>query len=304
MTTIAAIVSASARLTNPSALECLRTALHDRTEFVAHIVSSSDEATSAARTSACIAQIVIAVGGDGTVADVATGIYGSGAALGIIPTGSTNITARSLGIPARVNDAIAVVAEGHARRRIDVGLSGERCFLHIAGAGYDAEIFRTANRDWKSRVGWLAYLPPAATALRLAPSLVSIVADGVEIETRSSLVLVANGSATIAPTFKLHPDIAVDDGWLDLLVFTATNPGEIAATLGRLGSQRLDRSPHIIWQKAKAISIDASPDLFIELDGDVRGTTPRQFTIGAAALEIVTPRLSDSVPRASVQPPR
>lgn len=289
MTTIAAVISAGSRLSAPAMVARLQTAFADRADFTSEIVHSSVEATTVARALAAASDVIVAVGGDGTVADVASGIFGSGAALGIIPAGSTNITARSLGIPARLNDAVAVISGTLARRPIDVGLSAERCFLHMAGAGYDAEIFRGTSREWKSRVGWLAYLPPAATAMRLPPSHVSIVADGMAFEARSSLVLVANGGAAIAPTFRLHPEISVNDGWLDLLVFTATNPAEIAATLGRLGSQRLDRSPHVIWRRARTIDVSADPALAVELDGDVRGTTPRRFAIAERALDVIVP---------------
>lgn len=232
---------------------------------------------------------MLAIGGDGTVADVATGIVGSGAALGIIPAGSTNITARSLGIPADPFQAITALASPWHLRRIDVGRSGERAFLHIAGAGFDAEIFKSANPEWKRRIGWPAYLPAAAAALRIAPSTIQVTADGATIEARSPLVLVANGGSAITPEFKIHDEILVDDGWLDLLLFTATTPAQIATTLAYLGSQRLEFSPHVIWRRAREIRIEAEPPLAIELDGDPRGSTPRDFAVAPGALQVIVP---------------
>lgn len=289
MESYAAIVSSGSRLDARRIADALTQHLANRVDLTLEIVSSSAEATAAARTVAENAKVVVAVGGDGTVADVATGIFGSGAALGIIPAGSTNITARSLGIPANPHEAIAILSEPHHELTIDVGRSGNRCFLHMAGAGLDAEMFRGANREWKQRVGWLAYLPPAAAALRLSPSEVQVTTDDAAIQARSPLILVANGAAAIAPALKLHPHIAVNDGQLDVLVFTAATPAQIAATIGHFGSQRLDQSPHVIWQTTRNLRIDADPRLPVQLDGDTRGSTPREFSLAAAALRVITP---------------
>lgn len=244
----------------------------------------------AAMDAARTADTVVAVGGDGTVADVATGIFGSAAALGIVPAGSTNITARSLGIPANPAAALALLGGPHQLRSVDVGRSNGRSFVHIAGAGFDAELFNATSPVWKRRIGWVAYLPAAAVALRLPPSSVRVSTDETTIEARSPLVLIANGGSAIAPEFRIYPGISVDDGWLDVLVFTTSTPAQIAATLGSMGRQQLDRSPHVTWQRARTVKIEATPPLAVELDGDPRGTTPREFILVPAGLVVVTPR--------------
>ena len=269
----------------------------DDIELQVLVTDSSSEATAAANQAARSATIVIAVGGDGTVADVATGIFGSRAALGIVPAGSTNIAARSLGIPAQPAAALALIGGPHQLRSIDIGRSNDRTFVHIAGAGFDAEVFRGTSPVWKRRLGWFAYLPAAVTALRLPPSEVRITADGAVLEALSPLVLIANGGSAIAPRFRIYPGIAVDDGWLDLLVFTSSTPAQVAATLGYAGRQRLDQSPHVIHRRAQAVEIEAIPPLPVELDGDLRGTTPRRFNIVPLGLRVVTPRQQDGVPR-------
>ena len=114
-------------------------------------------------------------------------------------------------------------------RAIDIGRSEDRSFVHIAGAGFDAALFQGASPVWKRRLGWFAYLPAAVTALRLPPSDVRITADGAVFEARSSLVLIANGGSAIAPQFRIYPGITVDDGWLDVLIFTSSTPTQIAS---------------------------------------------------------------------------
>jgi YegS/Rv2252/BmrU family lipid kinase len=284
-----AIISKGGRYGANWLMSRLNAAYRDRGPLRCAVVSSSAEATAAARAAAEEANLVIAVGGDGTVADVATGIFGSAAALGIVPSGSTNITARTLGIPARPSAAIALLAEPYRLRAIDAGRAGDRVFLHIAGAGFDAELFRAANRDWKQRVGWLAYLPAAVSALRLPPAEVRVRADDRIVETLSPLVLVANGASIITPAIRVHPEIAVDDGWLDVLVFDATTARQVAATLGRASALQLDKSPHVTWQRAREVEIETYPPMAVQLDGDVRGTTPVAFSIVPRAIPVATP---------------
>ena len=293
MSQVSAIVSGANRLGAASIAASLRSGLPFGVLRDVIVVSSSDEATDAARLAANGSDIVVAIGGDGTVADVATGIYGSTAALGIVPAGSTNITARSLGIPRSATSAIGLVAGPHWRRTIDVGRSEGRSFLHIAGAGFDAALFKAADPRWKRRFGWLAYLPSAVSALRLPPSRVRIDTDGAVIELDSALVLVANGGSAMTPGFRIYPGIAVDDGWLDVLVFTAVSPVEIAGTLASAGRQQLDLSPHVFRQKARRIRLEAAPNLPIQLDGDPCGSTPREFQLEPEALQVIVPLPKD-----------
>jgi diacylglycerol kinase family enzyme len=286
---VAAIISGASRFGAQKLANSITAKLSQLGDLRVEIVHSSTEATDAAREGARAAETVVAVGGDGTVADVATGIIGSRARLGIVPAGSTNITARTLGIPSHPAAAIELLAGSPTPRSIDVGLSGDRVFLHIAGAGIDAELFRLADPALKRQVGWLAYLPAAASALRLKPSLVQVTTDDAKVETLSPLVLIANGGSVITPALTIHPEIAVDDGWLDVLVFTASTPGQVLATLSRAASRGLHRSPFVTWQRTKVARIEAAPPLAVQLDGDLRGVTPRDFRVAPRGLTVLTP---------------
>jgi YegS/Rv2252/BmrU family lipid kinase len=286
---VAAIVSNAGRLSVDVVSSSLTRHLDPMVGIQVHAVGSATEATARAEDAARTADIVIAVGGDGTVADVATGIFGSSAALGIVPAGSTNITARSLGVPETPEHALAVFGGRTHFRSIDLGRSSNRSFLHIAGAGFDAELFKIANPVWKRRVGWVAYLPAAIAALGLPTSEVRITADETEIVAQSSLVLIANGGSAIAPEFKIYPGISVEDGRLDVLVFTSTTPAEIAATLWHAGTQRLHQSQHVEWHPARSVRIEATPPLPVELDGNLHGETPCDFHVVPRGLDIVLP---------------
>lgn len=286
---VSVIVSGASRLSPDQVDATLARGFGCEMEFQLQVANSSADATAAAHQAAESADIVVAVGGDGTVADVATGIYGSTAALAIVPAGSTNIAARSLGIPANPAAALALIGGSYRLRTIDVGRSDDRSFVHMAGAGFDAALFHATSPILKRRLGWFAYIPAAVAALRLPPSDVRITVDGAILEARSPLVLIANGGSAIAPEYRIYPGIEVDDGWLDVMVFTPSTPAQIAATLGHAGRQQLDRSPHVTHSRARTVQVEAFPPLAVELDGDPRGTTPRQFSIVAAGLHVVTP---------------
>jgi YegS/Rv2252/BmrU family lipid kinase len=286
---LAAVISSSGRTDTDSIVAAFRSRCPVGCNLELTVVTSSEEATQAARDAAGRARIVAAVGGDGTVADVATGIFRTDAVLGIVSNGSTNITGRSLGIPSNPFQAIALLTGPHLQRRIDIGRSGDRSFLHIAGAGVDAEVFSRTRPDWKRRVGWLAYLPSAVAALKFAPSTVRVTVDADEVEARSPLVLVANGGSVIAPRFRVYPGIAPDDGWLDLLLFTPTTATELTSLLTRAGGMSLHRSPHVRRWRAKRIRIEAEPPLAVQLDGDPRGATPREFSVVPQGIAVVTP---------------
>jgi YegS/Rv2252/BmrU family lipid kinase len=234
-------------------------------------------------------RVAIAVGGDGTVADVATALVGTGIPLGIVPGGSTNVTARSLGIPADPAAAVALLFAARRTVEVDLGLADSRVFLHMAGAGLDSRLFADANPARKRQLGWLAYLPPALHDLALPPARFTVVADGITTEATSPLVLICNGGTIISPHLSLYPGIRTDDGLLDILIFTPRGTGEIAETLARLATHGLDHSPHVTHLRARHVVLASEPSLPMELDGDVVLQTPVAVSLAPAPLRVIIP---------------
>ncbi len=235
------------------------------------------------------ATIMVAVGGDGTVSEVAGAIRGTDTLLGIIPGGSTNIIARELGIPVSADRAIALLFGRHSVRSLDVGLCGDQAFLHMAGAGFDSEFLDLTSSELKRKVGWVAYLPAAVAALRTPPVHYQIRTPDTELEVVSPLVLIANGGSIIHPRFRLHSGIRKDDGMLDVFVITATASVELAGVLGRLATLSLERSPYVIHLKTTQVSLSTQSSVPVELDGDVVARTPATFEVAPAAIRVVCP---------------
>ena len=112
------------------------------------------------------ADVVIAVGGDGTVRTVASAVSGTGHALGIIPIGTGNLFARNMGVPVDDIDAALTVATSHGSRLVDMGRltlldhpkdDHGHAFLIIAGIGFDAAMIDDTNPELKANISWLAY---------------------------------------------------------------------------------------------------------------------------------------------------
>lgn len=234
-------------------------------------------------------EAVIAVGGDGTVAEVATAIDGRAIPLGIIPAGSTNVVARNLRLPDDPIEAATLIFRRPNTRRIDVGICNGRRFLHMAGAGFDSRIFATTSKRLKRHLGWVAYLQGATQTIFEPPVHFNVAVDGTALECESPLVLVANGGSIIRPSIPVHPGIRYDDGFLDVIIFTATRPVEIASTLGRFATRSLEKSPYTIHMRGREIELSSTPPIPVQLDGDIFGHTPAHFSLLPHALEIVVP---------------
>ncbi len=223
--------------------------------------------------------LMVAAGGDGTVADVATGLIGSSTPLAILPAGSTNIVAQEIGVPLALGPAVQRLFGPHRIVRRDAGLVGDRYFLHMAGAGLDAHFFTMADRELKRRVGWVAYVPAAFEALRLPPTHFTITTESERLEVVAPMVLVANGGSVIHPRITLDPSIRPDDGVFDVLVFTALDQAAIARTVARLAAFRLPGSPDMLMFKARQVTIESDQPVPVQLDGDVHGWTPTTMNL-------------------------
>ncbi|HEV2108574.1 MAG TPA: diacylglycerol kinase family protein [Thermomicrobiales bacterium] len=252
------------------------------------------------------ADVVVAVGGDGTVGEVASALVGTGIPLAIIPAGSTNIIAQELGIPRHPGRAARLLFGSHRTRHIDVGRAGSRCFLHMAGAGLDSRMFALANPGLKRRFGWLAYIPAGGRALFQEPVRFTLEIDGETIVVIARLVLIANGGSVISPRLRLMSRLRTDDGWLDVLIFSATSALPMARTLARMVTRRLDRSPYVLHRPARIVRLGSDPPIPVQLDGDVATTTPVTFEILPAALRVIVPargKASGDDARGNPRPP-
>jgi diacylglycerol kinase (ATP) len=222
---------------------------------------------------------VVAVGGDGTVAEAITGLAGSHVPLGIIPQGTGNQVAGNLGIPTLLDRAVEVATQGMPHP-MDIGVLDERrYFALIAGAGWDAEVMTAATRQLKDRWGFGAYLLAGARRAVTPPSAhFTITADGESFEVDAATVLVANVGHLFHELFpvelRIGPGVSFHDGLLDICIFAPKNLPQLAGLLWKVALRRYTGDERMLYLQAREIRIECDPPIATQVDGDPYGQTP------------------------------
>lgn len=235
--------------------------------------------------------LVVTVGGDGTLAEAVGGMSQAEQRVPIayVPAGSANLAARVLGIDNDPASAVETVATG-AAVPFDVGALPERgqYFLVAAAIGYPATLVRDAPRALKKRFGWVAY---GFGALRNAGHVVR--PERCEIETeqgrrtlRAHTVVVMNTSVDFGIPMLPHAD--AHDGRLDITVMTTRNWWGVLRVVAA-AVLRQPRPATVIQFTAQWVRITAHPAQPIHLDGEMVGPTPVLITVLPAAVELVLP---------------
>lgn len=237
--------------------------------------------------------LVVASGGDGTIATVAYELRDSGVPVMPFPAGTANLLSDNLEMPGEVH-ALAKLARNGETLDFDIGeieADGERRgFMLIAGAGYDASIMSGAERN-KRVLGQAAYFLSAATNIAPQYSSIKLTIDGKEVETGGIGVLLLNFSKLQFDVYITHSS-QPRDGAIDVVVLKAKNavellPSVMAALLDTDG-QHPDRGDALEIYSGKEISIEADPGFEVQYDGELMGkTTPLKARILPGAARFV-----------------
>jgi diacylglycerol kinase (ATP) len=241
------------------------------------------------------ADVVLACGGDGTVRAVAEALAGTGVAMGLVPVGTGNLLARTIGTPQEVVAATRVALAGDDRK-IDVGRvrvddePDERVFLVMAGTGFDAAIMANTPEALKVRVGPLAYVISGFRAMRGRRVRVMLTFDDQPPLRRRTRTVVVGNSGTLLGGLVLMPRAAIDDGVLDVVnIAPGTFVGWLAVavrviTRRRGGHERVEH-----WQ-ARSIRIESAVPQPSQIDGDPIGeTTTLQIRVDPGSLVMRVP---------------
>ena len=247
-------------------------------------------------------KLVIALGGDGTISEVADGLLrGRGAAaLGILPLGTGGDFRRTLELPTRIADAARVLGKGHTRR-IDAGrvsfvdhggTAVFRHFLNIASLGLSAEVATRANASSKLLGGRLAFArATVAAALGHRPPTVRLEIDGADaVSATISTVCVANGRY-FGGGMRVAPEALLDDGLFDVVVV-----GDLGLVGLLRNAPRLYAGTHISHARvastrgrAVTATAEGDDDVLLEVDGETPGRLPARFEVLPGALDLVVP---------------
>jgi diacylglycerol kinase (ATP) len=216
------------------------------------------------------AELVFVWGGDGMVQRSVDALAGSGAALAVVPAGTANLFASSLGIPQDIGAAVAI-GLGGAERTLDVGrLNGER-FAVMAGAGFDALMIRDADGGLKDRLGRAAYVWTASKNIREKPFKARIAVNGeLWYKGKASCILLGN-TGSLFGGIEAFDDARPDDGMLEVGVTSAEGFTQWARTVARTAVGSTAKSPFVQATKARRVRIELDRKVEYELDGGARG---------------------------------
>ena len=302
-----------------------------------HSTESLEDAFETARAAASSLDVVVAMGGDGTVGACAAGLAAAGlsaqprtdlaatgapppaggatapaagyravplAALGVIPAGGGNDGARNLGLPHADPLAAAVMLPGLSARPADLVRVGERYLLNAGGAGFDAEVSRRANLRFKKAPGRARYVGAVLAELAVGrPHSFRLDLDGKPMAISAWMVSVAN-SQSYGGGMRIAPNALLDDGLLDVMVVdgTLSKPGFLA-TFPKVFSGRHIEHPAVRLHRAARVRLEADGPVAVHLDGEPGGTVPATFEVVPAALAVLAsayaPAFSRRLPSSS-----
>jgi len=215
------------------------------------------------------AELVFVWGGDGMQQQSIDVLAGSGTTLAIIPAGTANLLASSLGIPSDIPKAVEIGLRG-VDRKLDVGkINGER-FAVMAGAGLDAHMIKEADGGLKDRFGRLAYIWTASKNIRAEPFKAKIDINGeLWYKGDASCILLGNVGQLFGG-IEAFDNARPDDGLLEVGVTNAEGIGQWARTVARTAIGSTAKSPFVQVTKAKKIRIELDRKVAYELDGGER----------------------------------
>lgn len=262
------------------------------------------------------ADVVIAVGGDGTVRMVASAVSGTGHALGIIPIGTGNLFARNMGVPVDDIDAALTVATSHGSRLVDMGRltlldhpedDHGHAFLIIAGIGFDAAMIDDTNPELKANISWLAYFVGGVKNLfapKFRGTLTVTSADG-STHTIKNLDFrtVMAGNCGQIPMFSLMPAASYDDGLLDFEIIDTTGGilgwanlfGDVVhqTIIGKPEQNPLSTNSTIEQVQGVSAEITLEKPAKAQVDGDMLPETKHiRFSVDHRALIVRVPDAS------------
>lgn len=233
--------------------------------------------------------LVIVGGGDGSVNAAIGGLLETNLPVGVIPLGTANNLARTLGIPSSIAEACRIIAAGY-RQSIDLGWVNDEYFFNVAGIGLSANINQAVAKDFKRRWGVLAY---AITALKLVSKqrrwYAEIRCNGEVIQVKTYQITVCNGKH-YGSGLTVAADAAINDCRLDLCSLEIQHWWQAPFLIPALtrGEYATGRGIRIV--QGQEIEIHTHRVQVIDTDGEITTQTPATFRVIPKAISIFVPR--------------
>ena len=231
------------------------------------------------------AETVLAIGGDGTAVEVARGLIGTPAALGVIPAGTGNDFIKTLGLPQDPRAALDFVL-AHPARDTDVGDVNGRPFLNEIGTGFDVTVLDFAQKAKRFCRGLLPYLYGVIrTLFHFRGIQLSYAMDGGEMVTKDVFVIAVANGGVIGGGIPIAPEAQADDGLLDVVVVNKICSRNLPARLIGLMRGKILSFPETQFIRAKKVFFSADK-MRVNIDGEVTDEASVEARLLPKALRI------------------
>ncbi|MEY2507719.1 MAG: diacylglycerol kinase [Verrucomicrobiota bacterium] len=240
-------------------------------------------------------ELIIAAGGDGTLNEVINGIGENlgDAAVGLIPLGTGNDFARTIGVPADIEEAIDLIRAGETRAvdLVRVTSDAVRYFVNVSAGGFSGLVNEKLTAEMKKTWGPLAYLRSAAAALpELRGYQTTLAFDNAEsLRIELYNVVVANGRYVAGGTL-IAPEASIDDGLLDIVLIPKRPATELAVLAAQVALGTHLSSETVVFRRASKLTVNSSPGMWFNVDGELVGNEPARFEILSRALRFIAPK--------------
>jgi diacylglycerol kinase (ATP) len=266
-----------------------------------HPTHGPRHATDLARELAQSSDIIVVVGGDGTINEVVCGMAEArdaalttggtkpGCRLGIVPAGTINVIALELKLPFGLEDACAVIATGQSLP-LDVGQVNDRHFVLMTGAGIDAVTIRNLDLRLKRRLRSLAFVGTGLTkGLAHTHPEFLVTVDGT---THRATFMVASNFRYYAAHLTMTPTADPTDGLLDVMLFHGTTKLSILGFWARVPTRLHVRGRSVTClqtQRAELTPLEGNEPVWLQADGEIVGQLPATVRIEPAAIQVIVP---------------
>lgn len=246
-------------------------------------------------------KLLVVMGGDGTLQELANAVRGADIVVGVIPVGGGNDVAAALKLPKNPVEATRAMLGGEPQwidlLRARTADGQERLYVGGGGVGLDAEAAQFAATTFRETPGRLRYIFSALKALRhFKPLNVAATFPGSELLTVQSGVLLA--AALNTPTYgaglRLAPDASLLDGWLDVVLLQDLRWYEVLRLLPRLLRSGELRTSRVFRIRAKRVQFTTDRPCIFHGDGELFGSAPVEIAVVPRAVQILAPRFSKS----------
>lgn len=237
--------------------------------------------------------LIISVGGDGTLNEVANGMYKSNRKipLAILQAGTVNDFAKVLNMPTTAKGFYSMLKKNKIQK-IDLGMAGERVFVNVAAGGLFTNIAYQVSEEKKTMLGRSAYYIEGLKEFAKLGNIkensikVNMKFDDKELDENILLFIVAN-SASVGGFKYLAPDAEVFDGYLDVLAVKELEIYDIPMLLPSILNGTHTEHDKVVYLKTKEITITSDSEIDIDVDGEQQGNLPMTFKILENALDLI-----------------